>query len=298
MSGARVAATDGKRRRALVTPEGFDLGVTIGSAGARLAALTVDLGLLLLIVIAVLLLALFGVISLGFERGEPLMIGVMIAMFLLRNFWFIGFEAGKRAATPGKRLLGLRVVSRDGGALNVDQVIARNLMREIELFLPLTMLSFGGAGGGLDGWVVLFGLGWALLFTLFLLFNRDRMRVGDLLAGTWVIETGRQKLGEDLSAPQYDAHRFVFSRDQLSAYGVAELTRLEEVLRLKDEAQMWVVTDAIVGRIGWAEHVSDAEGFLSAYYAGLRGHLERDLLFGWKRADKHDNAAPGVASIG
>lgn len=298
MSAARVRADGDQRRRALVTPEGFDLGVTIASGGARLAALTVDLGLLLLIFLTVVVLALFGVISLGDERGEPLLIGVMIAMFLLRNFWFIGFEAGKRAATPGKRLLGLRVVSRDGGALSVDQVIARNLMREIELFLPLTMLSFGGAGGSLDGWVTLLGLGWALLFTLFLLFNRDRMRVGDLLAGTWVIETGRHGLGEDLSAPQYDAHRYVFSRAQLASYGVAELTRLEEVLRLKDDAQMWVVTDAIVGRIGWDEHVSDAEGFLSAYYAGLRGHLERDLLFGWKRADKHDSVAPGMPSIG
>lgn len=298
MSAATIRVPDNKRRRALITPEGFDLGVTIASGGARLAALTVDLGLLLLIFIAVLLLAVFGVITVGIERGEPLLIGVMIAMFALRNFWFIGFEAGKRAATPGKRLLGLRVVSRDGGALNVDQVIARNLMREIELFLPLTMLGAGAAGGSLDGWVTLFGLGWALLFTLFLLFNRDRMRVGDLLAGTWVIETGKHALGADLSAPQFDAGRYSFSRAQLSAYGVAELTRLEEVLRLKDETQIWVVSDAIVGRIGWAEHVSDAEGFLSAYYAGLRGHLERDLLFGHKRADKHDSAAPGLPLIG
>lgn len=298
MSAAAVHSPGDKRRRALVTPEGFDLGVTIGSGGARLAALIVDLTLLLLIVIAVLLLAVFGAISVGRASGEPLLIGVMIAIFLLRNFWFIGFEAGKRAATPGKRLLGLRVVSRDGGALSVDQVIARNLMRETELFVPLIMLGFGTVGGSIDGWVTVFGFGWALLFPLFPLFNRDRMRVGDLLAGTWVIETGKHRLGEDLSAPQFDADRYTFSRAQLAAYGVAELTRLEEVLRLKDEAQMWVVTDAIVGRIGWGEHVSDAEGFLSAYYAGLRGHLERDLLFGWKRADKHDSVAPGLPSIG
>lgn len=298
MSAAAIHAPGDKRRRALVTPEGFDLGVMIGSGGARLAALIVDLTLLMLIVIAVILLAVFGAISVGPGGGEPLLIGVMIAIFLLRNFWFIGFEAGKRAATPGKRLLGLRVVSRDGGTLNIDQVIARNLMREIELFVPLIMLGMGTVGGSLDGWVTVFGFVWALLFPLFPLFNRDRMRVGDLLAGTWVVETGKHKLGEDLSAPQFDADRYTFSRAQLAAYGVAELTRLEEVLRLKDEAQMWVVTDAIVGRIGWDEHVSDAEGFLSAYYAGLRGHLERDLLFGWKRADKHDTDAPGMPSIG
>jgi uncharacterized RDD family membrane protein YckC len=60
----------------------------------------------------------------------------MLGFFMLRTFWFIGFELGSRAATPGKRLMGIRVVARDGGRLTADAVVARNLIRELELFLP------------------------------------------------------------------------------------------------------------------------------------------------------------------
>src|SRR3546814_12137383 len=79
---------------------------------------------------------------LGFASRSGVMLSIwMLGGFLLRNFWFIGFELGQRAATPGKRLMGIRVVARDGGRLTADAVVARNLIRELELFLPLTMIS-------------------------------------------------------------------------------------------------------------------------------------------------------------
>ena len=41
----------------------------------------------------------------------------LIGFFILRNGWFSLFEMGSRGATPGKRMLGLRVVARDGARL-------------------------------------------------------------------------------------------------------------------------------------------------------------------------------------
>src|SRR5690606_15289694 len=123
----------------------------------------------------------------------------MLGAFLLRTFWFIGFELGSRAATPGKRLMGIRVVARDGGRLTADAVVARNLIRELELFLPLMMLGAGAAGDMVSGWTMLAGLLWALTLSLFLLFNRDRMRMGDLIAGTWVVMAERAKLDADIA---------------------------------------------------------------------------------------------------
>ncbi|TIU19658.1 MAG: RDD family protein, partial [Mesorhizobium sp.] len=83
--------------------------------------------------------------------------------------------------------------------LTLDQVIARNLMREIEVFLPLSILAARGGAGVADTLSTIFGLVWALLFSLFPLFNRDRLRIGDLLAGTWVVEAPKVALVEDLS---------------------------------------------------------------------------------------------------
>src|SRR3546814_10532615 len=121
----------------------------------------------------------------------------MLGAFLLRTFWFIGVELGSRAATPGKRLMGIRVVARDGGRLTADAVVARNLIRELELFLPLMMLGAGASEDMVSGWIMLAGVRWSLTLSLLLLFNRDRLRVGVLIAGTRVVLARRAKLDAD-----------------------------------------------------------------------------------------------------
>jgi uncharacterized RDD family membrane protein YckC len=211
----------------------------------------------------------------------------ILGAFLLRNFYFIGFELRPGAATPGKRAMGLRVIARDGGRLTADAVFARNAMRELEVFLPATFLFARGAG--VDGWLILLGVVWSGVFLVFPLFNHDRLRLGDLAAGTLVIQAPKKKLLPDLSAaPTGD---LVFSRAQLDAYGIKELYVLEDVLRLADRRTMAAVSERIRKKIGWAAplEVSD-QAFLAAYYAGLRGRLESRLLFGHRRKDKFDKA--------
>ena len=76
---------------------------------------------------------------------------LVIFAFLARYGYFLAFELGPRGATPGKRLIGIRVASRDGGRLTAEAVIARNLLRDIELFLPLAFIQIaptGAAGSG------------------------------------------------------------------------------------------------------------------------------------------------------
>jgi hypothetical protein len=40
--------------------------------------------------------------------------------------------------------------------------------------------------------------------------------------------------------------------------------------------------------IVWPHRVYDARPFLTAYYGALGAHLERKLLLGKRRVDKHD----------
>ena len=274
--------------RPLITPEGVDLRVKLADAGTRAAAFLLDVVIIVAAAIAVTLVVIFGLGGLGVKEAEPLFIVWMIFIFLLRNVYFIAFEAGRRAATPGKRIVGVRVASRSGAGLSIDQVIARNLMREIEVFLPLSIIAARGGAGVADTLSTIFGLVWALLFSLFLLFNRDRLRIGDLLAGTWVVETPKFKLVEDLSQRQDPiAKRFHFSPAQLDAYGIAELHKLEEVLRRDDYFAMKAVAETIGGKIGAKVEPIDSKAFLTAYYGELRAHLERKLLLGNRKADKY-----------
>ncbi|RWF97716.1 MAG: RDD family protein [Mesorhizobium sp.] len=274
--------------RPLVTPEGVDLRVKLADAGTRASGFLLDVVIIVVAAVAVSLVAIFGLGGLGVKDAEPLFIVWIIFIFLLRNVYFIAFEAGRRAATPGKRMVGVRVASRSGAGLSLDQVIARNLMREIEVFLPLSILAARGSAGVADTLSTIFGLVWALLFSLFPLFNRDRLRIGDLLAGTWVVEAPKVALLEDLSLRKDPvATRFQFSAAQLDAYGIAELHKLEEVLRRDDYFAMKAVAETIGRKIGARVEPVDSRAFLTAYYGELRAHLERKLLLGNRKADKY-----------
>jgi hypothetical protein len=114
------------------------------------------------------------------------------------------------------------------------------------------------------------------------------MRVGDLIAGTWVVRTPRRKLGGSVVHPHVEPS-FVFTEEQLAAYGEFELQKLEEVLRREDELSLIVVAQAIQRRIGWTGGGDDME-FLQAYYAALCQRLERNMLFGKRRANKYEQA--------
>ncbi|MDP2258856.1 MAG: RDD family protein [Caulobacter sp.] len=287
-----MSLADGARRtdeRALITPEGVDLRVRVAGAGERLAALLVDAALITAIMIGGLLLCLGAGWVMGFRNAEFLFVIVMIGGFLLRNAWFIAFELTPYAATPGKRATGLRVAARNGGRLTAGAILARNGMRELELFLPLTMV-LGGGGEGVDGWMYLFGVVWAGVFALFPLFNRDHLRVGDLVAGTWVVHAPKVTLLRDMVDDQPVLHEdFAFSQAQLDAYGVKELHVLEDVLRKADRKVMAAVAERIRGKIGWTAAAYEMDrSFLQAYYTAVRGRLETRMLLGRRKRDKFD----------
>lgn len=286
---ASIALDQGADRsvRALVTPEGVDLRVRLAGVSERGIALVIDMS----IIVGFLILLTIGAGSvLAAMQLQALPIAQIIWMlgfFLLRNFYFTLFECGRRSATPGKRIMGLRVVARDGAALSADAVIARNAMRELELYIPLFVLL--SRGEGIEAWIILAGTIWCGVFVLFPLFNRDRLRAGDLIAGTWVLRAPRQTLLPDLAGDK-PADAYVFTPAQLDAYGVKELQVLEAVLRASEPGAITAVAEQIRVKIGWKLNPNDNDkAFLNAYYAALRRRLEQRLLFGVRKKDKHDN---------
>jgi uncharacterized RDD family membrane protein YckC len=283
-ANAKHRAASAKKIRQFVTPEGVDLELRIASAGLRFGALLVDL---ILILLALFLFSLF-MLWVGFaSRSDVTVVVWLLGSFVLRTFWFIGFELGSRAATPGKRLMGIRVVARDGDRLTADAVVARNLIRELELFLPLMMLGAGAAEDMVSGWIILAGVLWSLTLSLFLLFNRDRMRMGDLIAGTWVVMAQRVKLDADIAVDAAGG-AMIFTDTELAVYGIFELQELERVLRGRDPRAMREVADAIRAKIGRPVAEED-DVFLLSYYRQLKARLERKLLFGKRREDKYAN---------
>lgn len=268
-------------RRPFITPEGVDLQLELATAGARAAAFTIDV----LLIITVLISATLFLFWLGLD-GEQQFIAIvwLIGFFLLRNFWFSLFEMGRRGATPGKRLVGLRVVARDGSRLTGAAVVARNAMREIEVFLPLSFLVAQEAEGVASTFLTIFALSWSGIFLFFPLMNRDRLRIGDLVAGTWVVEVRKIDLSYDLVGASRQIRR-QFPEEALSTYGIYELQRLENVLRAEQPLAIATVARTIREKFDIPSDGDDF-GFLNDFYAELCARLERGMIFGQRRESK------------
>ncbi len=277
----------GRSRRELMTPEGVPLAVDLADYGERAVAFAIDFVLCMAATIVIYLLFIF--LPFGGTTGIVARSIVLFIAFVVRNFYFIHFELAWQGATPGKRLVGLRVVDRRGGPLLASAVVARNLTREIEAFLPLGLLQ-SPVGAGSAAWEqISLGL-WLLLFAALPFVNRDRMRAGDLIAGTMVVALPRRVLLGDLVE---SAVRYVFTEKQLRAYGAFELQVLEELLRRPVGSEtnrlLREVADKICRRIEWPAPVPDGDirTFLREFYTAERAFLEREQLFGKPRADKY-----------
>ena len=281
-----------RRRREIITPEGVSIPVELADYGERLSAFFIDWVLWLVAMIAVYLPIIFAI-----GRAGSILIALSVALFvgfLVRNLYFVYFEIAWRGATPGKRAVGLRVIDRQGGPLLPTAVIARNLTREVEMFLPLGILLTWGKRGAVD-WEPLSLAVWLLFFAVLPAINRDRMRGGDLIAGTMVIALARRALSSDLVEATV---QFSFTEQQLRAYGAFELQVLEELLRRPDSAEsahvLNDVCDKICRRIGWTGPVppNRVAPFLRDFYTAERAFLEREQLYGKGRADKFAQPGP------
>jgi uncharacterized RDD family membrane protein YckC len=291
--------------RNISTPEGVPVQVRLAGRGARLGAVLMDLFLIALIIILIFLLAYFVDRSLDLSRSNKdlLIAGLLFIIFMVRSFYFSWFEVRWRGSTPGKRMVGIRVADRRGGRLQPSSLIARNIMREVELFLPVTFL-FVRPYNAYDGLMLLLASLWLGIFVLLPLFNRDRLRAGDMVAGTWVINAPRQPLLRDVSLASAKSHTVLpggrrqettpditFTPAQLEIYGVYELQTLERVLRSagrNSEQTKQDVARRIAAKIGYEGTAPRfrTQEFLQAFYTAQRAKLESGLLMGQRKERK------------
>ncbi len=276
------------RTLTLRTPEDVEVSFDLATPAQRVTAFVIDAGLALAAVLgAQALLWLVGMLP-WVSSLVTHALGVALT-FLARNLYFAWAELRFQGRPPGKRFAGLRVIARDGGPLTGAQVVARNLTRELELFLPLTALFLPETLMEVapPPWVRVAAATWALGLLLFPLLNRSRARVGDLLAGTVVVRSPRPRLLPDLA--QSARHTFRFTNQELDLYGIKELQVLEGLLRrtYADPELIREVAARICKKIGRGDEAPEqARVFLEDFYAAQRARLEQKMLMGERREEK------------
>lgn len=152
------------RRLAIETPEHLVLELELAGVGSRIAAAACDAVLLGVLYVG-LGLALVALAT-GRETPGPwstlVAVLALLALFLLFWGYFLLFEALNHGRTPGKRLMGIRVVMDTGHPITFAAAAVRNLIRVVDA------LPFGLVG------------------LAFVLFHPQNKRLGDIVAGTVV----------------------------------------------------------------------------------------------------------------
>lgn len=288
-AGAAVRRFEGDATvRSVMTAAGVPLTFGIAPAGARAAAFMLDA---LLFGVLVILLVVVGTATtlIAGELGAAMS---FVGFFLLANFWFAGIEILGRGRSIGKGAIGARVIDRHGGEATPGAILARNFMREIELWQPLKVAVAGPElFVDLPGWAVPISMIWILVLAMVPLFNRDRLRLGDMIAGTIVVSEPKRLLMPDLARDEVETPSAIrFTREQLDVYGIFELHVLEDVLRRGDRDAARRVAKTIAGKIGWQRAGGsgpiDPRAFLDAFYRAQRARLEQEALFGRRRERK------------
>ncbi|MBK1882187.1 RDD family protein [Luteolibacter pohnpeiensis] len=156
--------------------EGVEIRLRMAGPMVRAGAFMLDL--------LIRILALF-VIGLclgwaGVALGGRVISGIgLLVWFLMDWFYPVIFEAGAWGATPGKRMMGLRVIQANGSPITFGQAMVRNFMRFIDA-MPIFTYGFGVAS---------------------CLSSKRFQRLGDLAAGTVVVYDRLQAMPVIASPP-------------------------------------------------------------------------------------------------
>lgn len=166
---------------AVTTPENIRFEYQLAGPFRRLPALLLDIAFRYMIVFGIVMLLSFMGIA-GFVPGSGALFFacMLVGIFLLSWFYGLFFEAWWNGQTPGKRVLGLRVVSVDGRPINGVQATIRNLVRVADFFPYASTQVFGGEEG-------YFVIPTFLVTLVCMVLTRRFQRLGDLAAGTMVV---------------------------------------------------------------------------------------------------------------
>jgi uncharacterized RDD family membrane protein YckC len=237
------------------TPEQIELAYDVAGIGSRfLAALIDHLIIAIVLSLSCVVVGLAGdALDLGLSGGLVLSL-FGIGIYLSLCAYFIFFETIWNGQSPGKRLLGLRMVRAGGRPLGFLGSTIRNLIRLAD-FLP-----------------VLYGLGLIVMFI-----DRRSRRLGDLAAGAIAVRERGAITLDSLAAPEARERPVVPPAETVTIPNLRALRRddydiVQEYLRrrgtLSGEARQRLAAQIVAGlsrRLGYPIELrqpADADRFL------------------------------------
>ncbi len=163
----------------IVTPENIAFHYRVAGPFRRFPAYLIDVCIRIAMLFGLAIVA--SLLSLGLGAAS-------LAVWILAEFtlsWFYGglFETYWNGQTPGKRILGIRVLTAQGRPVNGYQAVLRNIMRTVDMGPLISAELFGGPAVPL---IPTYALGLVVMAT-----NRRFQRLGDIVCRTMVVVEDR-----------------------------------------------------------------------------------------------------------
>lgn len=162
----------------IITPENIRFRYEVAGPFRRLPAFGVDL-LVRSFIFGALLLVFVSIVSFGQTPFVPGIAILFLTWFGLEWFYGAMLESWWNGQTPGKKLVGIRVLTINGRPINAMQAAIRNVLRSAD-FMPL--VPFLIEEGEPRVWLPTMFIGLACMSL-----SPRFQRLGDLVCGTMVI---------------------------------------------------------------------------------------------------------------
>lgn len=236
----------------IATPDHVNLEFELAGPGSRFSAYAIDflLNILLIIVIGViaflsggltLLRSLVTTVDANTGWGASWASALLLfIIFLITWGYYIFFEGLRQGSTPGKKLVGIRVIRQDGLPIGLREAALRNLVRAADM-LPPPCYILGG---------------------LVMHFDPQGRRLGDMVAGTYVVVEKFDLAAQGASGAAWatrveqgrSRQALTLPRGVLSAQqiGLIEqfLARRHELSQDRRAALVWQITEPLLPLLG------------------------------------------------
>lgn len=157
------------------TPENVSLEFELAGAGSRGVAVAIDTAIqgAAALIITLVLYAIMGDLLINLMRMNANSLYVVVGLlllFVIQFGYFFLFEVFMKGATPGKKIVGLKVMMANGEPVSASASLIRNLIRVGDMFPGMYLVGM-----------------------ISIILNRHYMRIGDLAANTVVVKVQKTR---------------------------------------------------------------------------------------------------------
>lgn len=185
-----------------VTNQNIEIDLELGSLGDRIAALLLDLIIMLGVTLAITAVV----------ANSPFEDWITALIYIPLMFYSLAFEYFGKGQTPGKRATNIKVVKLDGSTPTIGSYLLRWLFRIIDLWLYPIMFAPA---------------------VISIIATKNGQRIGDLVAGTTVIKIRNVEAAQAFKSVAKDDHQVTFNG--VKSLNDEQIELIKKALKMRKE---------------------------------------------------------------